>query len=154
MSKPKPLAYVVFFGHEVDVFCDWSRVKDRIASYHGPYQCGFPSVQAAKAALAYARSQGWTADSMLTQVEPPLPLPSLYEPNTLNSGSVRQWYVVSSGIHPGIYSSGMPTHSLECHLNIACVQKVPNSIHSAHFPDASNAKMSQLGDYEHSAYWA
>ncbi|KAJ7690744.1 hypothetical protein B0H17DRAFT_1201574 [Mycena rosella] len=116
--KPPAAAYVVFIGHEIGVFTQWPQVQKLTHGYRSAFQAGFPSVAVAEKALAYTRAQGWTSDSSVPK--PPLPLPSSYEPNALNSPSSAgplQWYVVSRGVHPGIYSSG-----LECHLNVATVK--------------------------------
>ncbi|KAJ7062446.1 hypothetical protein B0H15DRAFT_958790 [Mycena belliarum] len=112
-SKPSPAAYAVYFGHQVGVFQAWSQVQPLIKNFRGAFQCGYPSVEAAERAIVYARSKGWTADS--TDLAPPLPIPSSYAPNPLNANS--EWFVVSRGLHPGIYSSG-----LECHLNVVCLK--------------------------------
>jgi hypothetical protein len=129
-SKPAAHAYAVFFGHEVSAFRDWyepavpsffnEKRKDltylifRRTSTHSQvrglsrtFQCGFPSLAAANKALAHARQQGWTGDSPVLRT--PLPLPSSYEPNPLNSphgGVPLAWFVVIRGVNPGIYSSG------------------------------------------------
>ncbi|KAJ7430336.1 hypothetical protein FB451DRAFT_1422840 [Mycena latifolia] len=117
-SKAPASAYVVFFGRKVGVFVQWSQVQSLITGFRGAFQSGFPSHAAAEKALEYARAKGWTGDS--SRFLQPLPLPSSYEPNCLNAPNLvvpPQWYVVSRGVHPGIYSSG-----LECHLNIAGVK--------------------------------
>ncbi|KAJ7018029.1 hypothetical protein C8F04DRAFT_1199631 [Mycena alexandri] len=114
--KPAAAAYCVFFGTRVGVFKDWAEVKLLVAAPR-TYQCGYASVEAAQQALDYARAQGWTADSAVLKT--PSPLPSSYRANPLNAPprTSRQWYVVTCGVNPGIYSSG-----LECHLNVAGVR--------------------------------
>ncbi|KAJ7701893.1 hypothetical protein B0H17DRAFT_1195103 [Mycena rosella] len=121
-QQPKPqspqapgAAYVVLLATRL-VFS--RNVQKLTHGYCSAFQAGFPSVAVAEKALVYARAQGWTGDSSIPK--PPLPLPSLYGPNALNSplsAGPLQWYVVSRGVHPGIYSSG-----LECHLNVATVK--------------------------------
>ncbi|KAJ7170640.1 hypothetical protein C8R43DRAFT_1120400 [Mycena crocata] len=116
-KKPAPNVYVIFHGHTVEVATVWLHVQTLITGFARAYQCGFASVRAVEEALEYVQSKGWTSACDPTTAEPVLPLPSSYEPNPLNSGAHALWYVVSRGLHPGIYSLG-----LECHLNVAHVK--------------------------------
>ncbi|KAJ7715467.1 hypothetical protein B0H16DRAFT_1477361 [Mycena metata] len=113
--KPAFGAYCVFFGTRVGVFERWNEVQPLVAAPR-TYQCGYASVEAARRALDYARAHGWTAESAV--VNTPSPVPSSYQANPLNAPprASRRWYVVTCGVNPGIYSSG-----LECHINVAGV---------------------------------
>ncbi|KAJ7032395.1 hypothetical protein C8F04DRAFT_1261936 [Mycena alexandri] len=115
VRKPAFAAYCVFFGTRVGVFERWNEVQPLVAAPR-TYQCGYASIEAAQRALAYARAHGWTADSAV--VNTPSPVPSSYQANPLNAPprASRRWYVVTCGVNPGIYSSG-----LECHINVAGV---------------------------------
>ncbi|KAJ7829915.1 hypothetical protein B0H13DRAFT_1655410, partial [Mycena leptocephala] len=116
---PKAVAYAVFYGGEVGVFELWADVQHSITGHGLAIHAGYISLDAATAALEYARSKGWTADSVPpTPNNAPLPLPFSYEDNPLNSSSSRDvWYVVCRGIAPGVYRS-----TLECSLNISGVK--------------------------------
>ncbi|KAJ7226777.1 hypothetical protein GGX14DRAFT_555364 [Mycena pura] len=117
--KPRSAAYVVFYGGEVGVFEDWSDVVKSITGHSGAIYSGFPSIAAATAALAYARSKGWTGDSTAPPAYiSPLPVPSSYEDNPLHStATTNRWYVVCRGVVPGVYRS-----YLECSLHTSGVK--------------------------------
>ncbi|KAJ7799667.1 hypothetical protein B0H13DRAFT_1933001 [Mycena leptocephala] len=112
-------AYAVFYGDEVGVFEKWADAN-RSASGHSPaILASFPSVQAAQAALEYARSKGWTADS-----SPPasasataLAPAGAFEDNPLNQGTTGFWYAICRRVVPGVYRS-----YLECSLNTSGVR--------------------------------
>ncbi|KAJ7046290.1 hypothetical protein C8F04DRAFT_1248539 [Mycena alexandri] len=112
-------AYVVFYGGEVGVFEQWADASRSVTGHGLAIHCGFPSLAAANAALAYARTRGWTADS--TDPSNTLPsasqLPASYPDNALNSTGDGMWYVVCRGIAPGVYRSW-----LECSLNTSGVK--------------------------------
>ncbi|KAJ6487670.1 hypothetical protein C8R45DRAFT_1097566 [Mycena sanguinolenta] len=100
-------AYAVFYGKEVGVFEDWNNAA-KSTTGHLAIHAGFPSLSSATAALEYAREKGWTGDSAPPANCPqtPLPIPSSYEDNPLNSRSTTNgWYVVCRGIAPGVYRS-------------------------------------------------
>ncbi|KAJ7908091.1 hypothetical protein B0H13DRAFT_2331758 [Mycena leptocephala] len=147
-SKPSPHAYAVFFGREVGAFESWTTVHVLVTGLSLSYQSGFPSLAAAKEALSYARGRGWTGDSQT--VHSPLPLPSSYEPNALNSPhgtSPSVWYVVTCGVNPGIYSSG-----LECHLNIAGVSGAAHkTFQSRHEAEAAFSAQMEKGQVKQRA---
>ncbi|KAJ7196875.1 hypothetical protein GGX14DRAFT_329909, partial [Mycena pura] len=110
--------YTVFYGGEIGVFEAWPDVKRSITGHGLAIYAGFPSLQAVQAALDYARTMGWTADSHPSDVTSPLPTPASYEDNPLNSScSANQWYVVCRGVVPGVYKS-----YLECSLNTVGVK--------------------------------
>ncbi|KAJ7656856.1 hypothetical protein DFH06DRAFT_1328403 [Mycena polygramma] len=114
-SRKKSRAYVVFYGGTIDVFDTWAKVQPAITGHGVAIHCGFPSMDTAHAALAYARSKGWTGDS-----SPPAASTSpstTYTENPLNVGSDGLWYVVCRGVQPGIYRS-----HLECSLNVTGVK--------------------------------
>ncbi|KAJ7043430.1 hypothetical protein C8F04DRAFT_1175263 [Mycena alexandri] len=116
--KPRSAAYAVFYGGAVGAFTDWTRVSASITGHGVAIYSGFSSLEEAQAAFDYARAKGWTADApsyTIPQALPPapLPLPSSYDRNPLNSGGTHElWYAVCRGIVPGVYRSW-----LECSLN-------------------------------------
>ncbi|KAJ7884951.1 hypothetical protein B0H13DRAFT_2343384 [Mycena leptocephala] len=114
-SGRKSAAYVVFYGQEAGVFTLWADVIRNITgclAIHASYS----SVEAAHAALDYARARGWTSDSSpseeaSTWVTPP-------DDNALNFGRTTNfWYAVCCGVVPGVYHS-----YLECALNTSGVK--------------------------------
>ncbi|KAJ7073295.1 hypothetical protein B0H15DRAFT_806880 [Mycena belliarum] len=115
---PPPAAYTVFFGGKIGVFTRWADVQVAITGHGLAIHAGFPSLEAAEAALAFARSKGWTGDSQPSAPPSasPLPLPSSYEDNPLSSGTNLLWYAVCRGVAPGVYRS-----YLECSLNTSGV---------------------------------
>ncbi|KAJ7029509.1 hypothetical protein C8F04DRAFT_1187722 [Mycena alexandri] len=119
--KPRSKAYTVFYGGEVGAFDNWGSVQRSISGHGIAIHAGFPSLAAAERAIEYARSKGWTADSpsdLSVPLPSPLPLPSSYDDNPLNSGSTSDiWYVVCCGVVPGVYRSW-----LECSLNATGVK--------------------------------
>ncbi|KAJ6619638.1 hypothetical protein B0H10DRAFT_2216701 [Mycena sp. CBHHK59/15] len=108
-------AYTVFYGGEVGVFEKWDDVQRSISGHDVAIHASFPSIATADAALEFARSKGWTADSTppSTATVSPLPLPSSYDDNPLNLTSTASlWYAICRGVVPGVYRSW-----LECGLN-------------------------------------
>ncbi|KAJ7665346.1 hypothetical protein DFH06DRAFT_1323741 [Mycena polygramma] len=119
-SRKKSEAYVVFYGGKIDVFTVWADVQRSITGNGLAIQCGFPTEEAAHAALAYARSKGWTGDSAVPPAPTGARVPATrnhYEENPLTCGSNGLWYVVCRGVEPGIYRS-----HLECSLNVTGVR--------------------------------
>ncbi|KAJ6624294.1 hypothetical protein B0H10DRAFT_1943206 [Mycena sp. CBHHK59/15] len=99
----------------VGVFEKWDDVQRSISGHGVAIHASFPSIATADAALEFARSKGWTADSTppSTATVSPLPLPSSYDDNPLNLMSTASlWYAVCRGVVPGVYRSW-----LECGLN-------------------------------------
>ncbi|KAJ6488307.1 hypothetical protein C8R47DRAFT_1216111 [Mycena vitilis] len=84
-SRKKSHAYVVFYGAKVDVFTVWADVQAATTGHGLAIQCGFPSEDAARAALAYARSKGWTSDS---SAPPALTAPTVGAPPTMRIPSI------------------------------------------------------------------
>ncbi|KAJ7713888.1 hypothetical protein DFH07DRAFT_974617 [Mycena maculata] len=125
--KKKPAgAYIVFYGSEVGVFREWADTKASTTGHGLAIFSGFPTVQAATAALEYARAKGWTADlEPLPATSSPLPSPDNYADNPLNIGAAGSniWYAVARGVTPGVYRS-----FLECGLNVS---GIPGSLHCA-----------------------
>ncbi|KAJ7774226.1 hypothetical protein DFH07DRAFT_767424 [Mycena maculata] len=125
--KKKPAgAYVVFYGGEVGVFREWADTKASTTGHGLAIFSGFPTVQAATAALEYARAKGWTADSEPPPAtSSPLPSPDNYADNPLNIGAAGSniWYTIARGVTPGVYRS-----FLECGLNVS---GIPGSLHCA-----------------------
>ncbi|KAJ6518337.1 hypothetical protein C8R47DRAFT_1205393 [Mycena vitilis] len=114
-SRKKSRAYVVFFGGTIDVFDSWDKVQPVITGHGVAIHSGFPSTDAAHAALAFARGKGWTGDS--SPPAAPTTPSTTYIENPLNVGVDGLWYVVCRGVQPGIYRS-----HLECSLNITGVK--------------------------------
>ncbi|KAJ7774632.1 hypothetical protein DFH07DRAFT_952344 [Mycena maculata] len=115
--KRRSAAFVVFYGGTIGVFEAWGDVVPAITGHGIALYAGFPSHTAANAALAYARSKGWTGDSQPPRAsDTTFLLPSSYEDNPLNTGvaGTGLWYAVCRGVVPGIYRS-----YLECGLNIS-----------------------------------
>ncbi|KAJ7028761.1 hypothetical protein C8F04DRAFT_1265720 [Mycena alexandri] len=123
----KKNGYAVFYGTVPGAYATWQEVKPLVDSIsHSLYQ-GYASLAAAHAAFDYAARRSWTRVCGAPSSPPPgtAPIPSLPEPvgmlerpNPLHGGDGasergRRWYVVYSGITPGVYQS-----SLECSLNI------------------------------------
>ncbi|KAJ6542990.1 hypothetical protein B0H19DRAFT_1077013 [Mycena capillaripes] len=114
--KSPAKAYAVFYGGKVAVFQAWADVQHSITGNGLAIYAGFPSVEAAEAALAYARTKGWTADSSPpTNTSPAAIASASYEDNPLNaSGTISLWtYLECSlnvcGVKGNLYSS-FPTH--------------------------------------------
>ncbi|KAJ7016669.1 hypothetical protein C8F04DRAFT_1280888 [Mycena alexandri] len=123
-STAKGSAYTIFFGGEVGVFESWDDVMPRIKGHGLAIYGGFISVDAAAAALQYAREKGWTGDSNPPPYNAGPPVPSQLEDNPLNAGAIHKlWYTVCRGIAPGVYRSW-----LECSLNVSGVK---GSLHTA-----------------------
>ncbi|KAJ6480182.1 hypothetical protein C8R45DRAFT_1100770 [Mycena sanguinolenta] len=126
--KGPAAAYVVFFGRQVGVFTEWADAHRSTTGNGVAIHAGYPSLAAANAALEFARTKGWTADSSPSvDSNSPLPLPSSYDENPLNSGNTSNlWYVMCRGLVPGIYRSW-----LECSLNTSGVKgNLCNTFHS------------------------
>lgn len=111
--------YAVFYGGEVGSFEEWTDVQRSINGHGVAIHAGFPTLQAAEAALADARTKGWTADSSppASSSDSPLAPPGRYEDNPLSHGSTGSWYAVCRGVVPGVYRS-----YLECTLNTVGVR--------------------------------
>ncbi|KAJ7734681.1 hypothetical protein B0H16DRAFT_1731741 [Mycena metata] len=123
-SRSTGKAYTIFFGGEVSVFELWDDVKPRIKGHGLVIYGGFISVDAATAALQYAREKGWTGDSNPPPYNAGPPLPSQFEANPLSAGAMHTlWYAVCCGIAPGVYCSW-----LECSLNVSGVK---SSLHAS-----------------------
>ncbi|KAJ7174314.1 hypothetical protein C8R46DRAFT_1214524 [Mycena filopes] len=87
--KPRSAAYAIFFGVEIGVFELWLEVHARTNRYPHTIFAGYASLEAATAALQYARAKGWTGDSTPPPYDAAPPVPSNYEDNPLNQGSTR-----------------------------------------------------------------
>ncbi|KAJ7024585.1 hypothetical protein C8F04DRAFT_1270125 [Mycena alexandri] len=122
-SRPKAATYTIFFGRQIGVFESWTDVQPLIAGTLAIFS-GYRSLEAAIAALDYARAKGWTGDSNPPPYNAGPPVPSEFEDNPLNQGSSERWYVVCRGVAPGVYRS-----HLECSLNVTGVK---GSLHNSH----------------------
>ncbi|KAK7032026.1 hypothetical protein R3P38DRAFT_2774473 [Favolaschia claudopus] len=100
-------AYAVFYGFEVGAYRTYPEVIARTHGYRNNVHCGFPTMRAAQAAIAYARGRGLTSDSQLPDDcdTTPRPPPTVYTENPLSVGADGGYYVVCRGIYPGIYRS-------------------------------------------------
>ncbi|KAJ7721968.1 hypothetical protein DFH07DRAFT_715001, partial [Mycena maculata] len=119
-SKPTSGAYAVFFGGEVGVFEAWEDTQRSITGHGLALFSGFPNVQAATAALEYARSMGWTADSQSRPTAAayvPAPGPCADNPLNVGAAGTGVWYAVCKGVTPGIYRS-----YLKCGLNVSGIK--------------------------------
>ncbi|KAJ7673158.1 hypothetical protein DFH06DRAFT_1123889 [Mycena polygramma] len=133
-SNKKPAGgHVVFFGRKPGAYRTWyGEAEPLVKGVSGSIHQVYHNFNLAGAAYDYAREQGWTRVLPVpcydvSTAGPPIlhfPIPDavLDTPNPLHAGSSARdghWYVVYSGILPGVYQS-----SLECSLNtvgISCV---------------------------------
>ncbi|KAJ7642977.1 hypothetical protein DFH06DRAFT_1326006 [Mycena polygramma] len=140
-SRSTKKAYVVFFGRIPGVYKTWAEARVQVDGAGGNIHQGYPSEETGLAAFEYARERGWVGVCTSRPPSPrpvpvSTPIPSLPEPvgladtpNPLHTGhngpasSGSRWYVVYSGVLPGVYQS-----SLECALNIC---GIPNAVHDA-----------------------
>ncbi|KAJ7138677.1 hypothetical protein C8R43DRAFT_955163 [Mycena crocata] len=99
-SSPPAAAHIVFFGGEVDVFESWSAASCSVTGHGLAIHSGFSSLTEARAALAYARQRGWTANSIASPSTLPtaLPIPSSYDDNPLNTSSRSSDCLNTSGV--------------------------------------------------------
>ncbi|KAJ7035428.1 hypothetical protein C8F04DRAFT_1258980 [Mycena alexandri] len=122
-------AYTVFYGRQPGVFKHWFGVggaQVQVTGVPSAVHQGYATVAEAEAAFNYALERSWVAvrgsrppsPSELPQTAiPTLPLPqdltvSIHNPLHGASPSTPKWYIVYTGISPGIYAS-----YLECALN-------------------------------------
>ncbi|KAJ7649149.1 hypothetical protein DFH06DRAFT_1332170 [Mycena polygramma] len=150
-ARSRPGAYAVFFGGRVGAFTDWADVQASITGNGLAIHCGFPGMPEAEAAVDYARTLGWTADSTApTHVSStPVPashpdnLPASYPDNPLTCGADPDvWYAVCRGLVPGVYRSWV-----ECALNTVGIK---GNLCSS-FPTQSAAEKA-YGDVHKSGY--
>ncbi|KAJ7704632.1 hypothetical protein B0H14DRAFT_3526678 [Mycena olivaceomarginata] len=125
-KKRKAQAYVVFFGLTPGVYRIWEDAKAMVSRVRGAIYRGYPTLEEAEAAFAYAQACGWTRASgrpyarLSMNAIGTLPSPSQEEdaPNPLSGSEDLDniWYVVYRGITPGVYRS-----MLEAQLNTVAV---------------------------------
>ncbi|KAJ7770730.1 hypothetical protein B0H16DRAFT_1715384 [Mycena metata] len=118
--------YAVFYGVAPGAYATWAEVLPLVNGISNSLYQGYASLPAARAAFDYAVQRSWTRVCGAPNRPPPataaiprLPQPVglLDGPNPLHGGDGaaqrgNRWYVVYSGITPGVYQS-----SLECSLN-------------------------------------
>ncbi|KAJ7154959.1 hypothetical protein C8R43DRAFT_1126344 [Mycena crocata] len=116
---PKKAVFVVFCGTRYGVFLTWRETEPLVSGVRNCIFRGYWTLREAEAAFAYAHARGWTrvADPNSVSVIPVLPQPdaSAAGDNPLNGDNDThddRWFVVYSGIAPGVYRS-----HLECQLN-------------------------------------
>ncbi|KAJ7477057.1 hypothetical protein B0H11DRAFT_2235011 [Mycena galericulata] len=135
-SRKKKGGYAIFVGSQIGAFRHWDEARRCVEGVSGCLYQGYGSFEAAVAAFEYAQARLWTrkcdgAASILSSapapVVPELPTPVglLDAPNPLHSDQSMPgkgiWYIVYSGITPGVYQS-----SLECSLNTV---GLPNAVY-------------------------
>ncbi|KAJ7027626.1 hypothetical protein C8F04DRAFT_1266869 [Mycena alexandri] len=106
-SSKKRGGYAVFFGRQIGAFPLWDDVQPLVIGVRCSLFQGYPTLAQAQAAFDYAAHRAWCHSKS--------PHPSLDSPSPLhpdNTNSDGRWYVVYSGVTPGVYSS-----YLECALN-------------------------------------
>ncbi|KAJ7684873.1 hypothetical protein DFH06DRAFT_1313251 [Mycena polygramma] len=146
--------YVVFFGRIPGVYKTWAEARIQVDGARGNIHQSYPSEETADAAFQYARERGWVRVCSSRPPSPrpvPIsaPIPSLPEPvglvdtpNPLHTGSNGpaspggRWYVVYTGISPGVYQS-----SLECALNICGIRSA--------FHDSWESRDVAIAKYQH-----
>ncbi|KAJ7666208.1 hypothetical protein DFH06DRAFT_1126905 [Mycena polygramma] len=112
-ARNRPSAYAVFYGGQIGAFTDWADVQASITGNGLAIHCGFPGMPEAEAAVAYARTRGWTADSTAPAHVSSTAVPASYPDNPLTCGADPDvWYAVCRGVVPGVYRSWV-----ECALN-------------------------------------
>ncbi|KAJ7020766.1 hypothetical protein C8F04DRAFT_1274602 [Mycena alexandri] len=113
--------YAVFFGRQIGAFPLWDDVQPLVIGVRCSLFQGYPTLAQAQAAFDYAAHRAWVrviSPSLTLTTHsaiPSLPTPLLDSPSPLhpdNTNSDGRWYVVYSGVTPGVYSS-----YLECALN-------------------------------------
>ncbi|KAJ7437059.1 hypothetical protein B0H11DRAFT_2255622 [Mycena galericulata] len=136
----KRCGYAVFVGTQIGTFARWEDARAYVDGVGGSIHQGYPSLDRAKAAFEYARQRSWTRviPAVSPSIDRPAPVPAAIprlptpvgivedSPNPLHAGEspgAGLWYVVYSGITPGVYQS-----SLECMLNTV---GIPNAVHDS-----------------------
>ncbi|KAK7031673.1 hypothetical protein R3P38DRAFT_2774171 [Favolaschia claudopus] len=101
--------YLILIGAPgVGVYEHYKAVQRALAGYPKAIWCSFLTLEEANAAWSHARALGWTGDSKPLKLPAPrshVPLPAArnHPPSPLVNGT--DWYVVSAGVNPGVYSS-------------------------------------------------
>ncbi|KAJ7507415.1 hypothetical protein B0H11DRAFT_2218263 [Mycena galericulata] len=137
-SRGRRGGYAVFAGLKIGAFRSWEDARPHVDGVPGNIYQGYASFEAAAAAFDYARARKWTrecgTDSRVLSSAPAAAVPELPTPvglsdapNPLHSGhsstSQAVWYIVYSGITPGVYQS-----SLESSLNTV---GLPGAVHES-----------------------
>ncbi|KAJ7168432.1 hypothetical protein C8R46DRAFT_1217836 [Mycena filopes] len=132
-SSRKNRGYAVFFGLDIGAFKSWHDVQPLVIGVSCSLYQGYSTFAQATAAFDYAARVGWTRiirpSSVLTINSALLRLPNPVSahdgatplhPGTEEGGS---WYVVYSGMTPGVYGS-----YLECAINTI---GLPSAVHDS-----------------------
>ncbi|KAJ7154382.1 hypothetical protein C8R43DRAFT_1126460 [Mycena crocata] len=114
-TRSKKAAYVIFFGRVPCVVLTWREAQPLVTGVSNAIFRGYKTVTQAQAAFAYAQARSWTrtCSSRPSSPSPPplesLPSPSQPSdlPNPLHGDEALDdtWYVVYSGVRPGVYHS-------------------------------------------------
>ncbi|KAJ7622771.1 hypothetical protein DFH06DRAFT_1340642 [Mycena polygramma] len=125
-SRARPQGYAVFFGRLPGAYRTWAEAEPHVKRVSGNIYQSYPLYEQAVAAVEYARERGWTrvcpapstSSSAIGSLPTPIPAGSHHHPNPLHvagdpaASHQGVWYVVYSGVTPGVYQS-----SLEFSLN-------------------------------------
>ncbi|KAJ7169144.1 hypothetical protein C8R43DRAFT_945103 [Mycena crocata] len=139
-SKKK--VFAVFCGFDPGVYLTWAEAEAQVKGASGCLFKGYKSEVAAVAAFEYAQERSWTRKCqprgapVRESVEPvaiptlPTPIGMLESTNPLHgdpSDVGSRWYIVYSGITPGVYQSqlecGLNTVGLSCATHDSCGSK-------------------------------
>ncbi|KAJ6454922.1 hypothetical protein C8R47DRAFT_1228444 [Mycena vitilis] len=122
--RRKKGGYAVFVGKVPGPYRDWDDVVSLVTGVPCNIHRSYGTYEKATAAYEYAKARSWTRSSYSTFTAPSSSIPRLPTPNVLDplnplhdNEDDSLWYVVYSGIAPGVYQS-----SLEYSLNVVGVR--------------------------------
>ncbi|KAJ6477911.1 hypothetical protein C8R47DRAFT_1219813 [Mycena vitilis] len=123
-TRSRKGGYVVFFGRVPGPYRTWAEVEPLVTRVSGNLHQAYPTFEEGQAAYEYAVKRGWTRVCPHSGPTPSPPIGSLPTPTSLDHTNPLHvpgdptashqglWYIVFSGVTPGVYQS-----SLECALN-------------------------------------